>query len=281
MQLNYKPAFTTTLCFVLLLAACKKQDIEAPKEPEKPAPPPANTITMKQKAVSTPVGNAVRGYYIASPSDYDRTTKKYPLLLYIPGAGQFGNGTIDLPLLLNDGAAQLIDEGKFPTNIAVGNDTLSFIVMTPQFTWYPATYSVDACVEHAKSLYRIDTTRIYLSGLSMGGILSCDLGSEQPSKFAAIVAMAGVSRDYDVGLKARLIGQANLPVWAFHCNDDYLFDVQRVRTFINDINGTNPSRKSKGTYWPSGGHDAWTRALEPNYREDGKNIYEWMLQYKR
>lgn len=281
MLVNYKPIFTAVLCCILMLVACKKQDIEAPKEPDKPVPP-AVPVTMKQKAVSTPVGNAVGGYYIATPSNYDeRPTKKYPLLLYVPGAGQFGNGANELPLLLNDGAAQLLDEGKFPTSIRVGADTFSFIVMSPQFRWYPATNSVDACIEHAKAMYRIDTTRIYLSGLSMGGILICDLASEQPQKFAAIVPMAGVSRDYDVGLKARLIGQANLPVWAFHCNDDYLFDVQRVRTFITDINSMNPSRRSKATIWPAGGHDAWTRALEPNYREDNKNIYEWMLQYHR
>jgi len=35
------------------------------------------------------------------------------------------------------------------------------------------------------------------------------------------------------------------------------------------------------TLWPTGGHDAWTQASDPEYREEGMNIYEWMLQYKR
>jgi len=29
------------------------------------------------------------------------------------------------------------------------------------------------------------------------------------------------------------------------------------------------------------GHDAWTKATDPDYRENGMNIYEWMLQYHR
>ena len=43
----------------------------------------------------------------------------------------------------------------------------------------------------------------------------------------------------------------------------------------------NPINPPKLTIWPSGGHDAWTRAVNPDYKENGKNIYEWMLQYTK
>jgi predicted peptidase len=163
----------------------------------------------------------------------------------------------------------------------VGKGSFNFIVFTPQPRWYPSTNSINACIEYAKTHYRVDPSRIYVSGLSMGGILACDLASEIPNSIAAIVPMAGVSRDYDVKAKCKQIAGANLPVWAFHCADDNLFDFSFARKFVDDINSFNPRIKAKLTVWPNGGHDAWTRASEPDYRENGMNIYEWMLQYRR
>jgi predicted peptidase len=280
MRIRFSAFKGIAFSFLLFLAACKKQDMQ----PAEPPPAPADTVAsirMRQIPVLEPVGNAVLGYYVGLPSNYEQTTTRYPLLLFITGAGQFGNGANDLPLLLNDGPAQLIDEGKFPVSIKVGNQRLSFIVMTPQFRWWPSTYSIDACIEHAKQKYRIDSSRIYLSGLSMGGILSCDLGSEVPNKLAAIVPMAGVSKDTDINPKCRQIANAGLPVWAFHSANDPVFEIGKVRNFISAINSFSPRVPARLTEWPSGGHDSWTRALEPAYRENGKNIYEWMLQYKR
>jgi predicted peptidase len=254
-----KPALAL-IFFCLAMASCKKQDILV-KEPEPPqVAPVAPKISMKHKAVSASVGNAVLGYYVGLPSNYEQTNGRYPLLLFISGAGQFGNGASDLPLLLNDGVAQLIDEGKFPSTFKVNGK---------------------ACIEYAKKTYRVDSTRIYISGLSMGGMLACDLGAEIPAKLAAIVPMAGVSKDYDVVAKSRQIALGNLPVWAFHSADDQVFEVNRVRNFITDINSFRPSVSAKLTVWPTGGHDAWTRALDPAYKEGGLNMYEWMLQFHR
>jgi predicted peptidase len=274
---------TKVLCIsctgLLFFLGCKKQDQTVTVPPPPPAPLPS--ITMRLQPRTEPVGNSVLGYYAGLPSDYDTSGKRYPLLLFIPGAGQFGNGANDLHLLLNDGPAQLIDEGRFPGAIRSGGNTFSFIVFTPQLRWYPSTEAIAACVEYACRQFRVDTSRIYLSGLSMGGTLISDLAAVTPRRFAAILPMAGVSRDFDVAAKARAIAAGGLPVWAFHCADDPSFSPSNVRSFINTINSSSPAVRAKLTEWPNGGHDAWTRALEPNYREGGMNIYEWMLQYRR
>jgi predicted peptidase len=269
------------ICLCLVVGSCKKQDITV-QEPERPSVVPQGPkITMQQRAVTAPVGNAVLGYYVGIPSNYNQTTGRYPLLLFLPGAGQLGNGASDLPLLLFDGVAQLLDEGKFPSVFKVNGKEFTFIVMTPQFRWWPSTPSIEACIDYARRTYRIDSTRIYLAGLSMGGILTCDLGAEKPMGLAAIVPMAGVSRDYDVRAKSRQIAQGNLPVWAFHSANDPVTNVNSVRSFITDINSFNPLVPAKLTVWASSSHDAWTKALDPAYKEGGMSIYEWMLQYHR
>src|ERR1700694_5804509 len=204
-----------------IVLSCKKNDAALPAPPAAVNPPnTAVSITSVLHPVTTPVGNAIEGYYVGLPSNYNATTDKYPVLIYIPGAGQFGNGAIDLPLLLKDGPAELIDEKRFPGTFMVNGKTFSFIVFTPQLKWWPDTYSIAACIDFVKAKYRVDSTRIYLSGLSMGGILSCDLGSEIPDQIAAIVPMAGVSPDYWYSARCMHIAQANLPVWEFHSQDD-------------------------------------------------------------
>lgn len=115
----------------------------------------------------------------------------------------------------------------------------------------------------------------------MGGSLTCDLAGEAPRKLAAIVPMAGVSNDFTSNEKCRQIATHQLPVWAFHSQDDAQFPVAKVREFVEKVNSFSPVVKAKATIWPGGGHDSWTRALNPQYKEDGRNIYEWMLQFQR
>jgi predicted peptidase len=249
-----------------------------------PAPvvsPSIPSVTMVLKAVTTPVENAIGGFYVGLPSNYDSVNTKYPVLIYIPGAGQFGNGNVDLPLLLKDGPAELIDEKKFPSVIKSNGQSFTMIVFTPQLKWYTSTYSIEACIDFVKQNYRVDTSRIYLSGLSLGGILSCDVASEIPKTVAAIIPMAGVSRDFELNNKCQLIAQANLPVWAFQDAVDPVFDPQLTKGFIAKLNSFSPAIPAKLTLWSRGEHDAWTKALDPNYKENGLNIYEWMLQYHR
>lgn len=269
------------LCFLSLAAliGCRKSGIDE-QVPEPPTvQPPA--VTMKLKPVVSPIGHNIGGYYVALPSTYDTTTKLHPLLIFLPGAGQFGNGSIDLPALLNDGPVQLVDEKKFPAVITVNGEQHSFILFTPQFRGFASINDVKDCIDFLKTAYRVDTTRIYLSGLSSGGELAAEVGAAMPNRIAAIVPLAGVFADYATTGKCQAIAAGNLPVWAFHCENDPIYPVASMRGFINKINAFNPAVAARVTVWPSGGHDAWTRAIEPAYKENGMNIYEWMLRYKR
>jgi len=270
---------TVTLFAFLLLyifSGCKKQKVieEEPKE----TPPVINSVLIP---VKTPVSSIVDGYYVILPSNYQQSAETFPLMIFTPGAGQFGNGFSDLPLLLKDGPAQIADEKKFPGTFTVNGKKHSLIVFTPQFKRYPSSSEINECIKFAKRTYRIDTSRVYLSGLSIGGIETSNLGAEIPSKIAAIVPMAGVFPDYATTEKCRIMAQSNLPVWLFHSADDPLIPLSTINGFVSKFNSYNPAIVPKLTVWPNGGHDAWTRAIDPLYKKDGMNIYEWMLQYKR
>ncbi len=275
-----KPTYclATALLLLQLFVGCRKDDAPAsPPEVFETAPPVFKPIIQK-------VNDGIGGYYQALPAMYAETKKNYPLLLFIHGGGQFGNGSYDLPLLLNEGIPQLLDEKKFPAEFVVNGTHYSFIVLTPQFNHVPDNTVITSFLEYAKKNYRIDNSRIYICGFSLGSRVACDFSAEFAGSLAAIVPISGVS-NFQVSEKAKSIATANLPVWAFHNQRDVLFSAQETSDFIAQINGFHPTQASRITIFLDStgmlGHDAWSKATSPSYKENNMNIYEWMLQYKR
>lgn len=232
-----------------------------------------------QKPVSVNVNANIGGYQEALPALYDSTSKKYPLLLFVHGVGELGNGTSELGSVTNVGTPKLIKNGSFPAAFTSNGKTFSFIVISPQFKAWPSPADVDAIINYSKNKYRIDTNMIYVSGLSMGGGITWDYAATYNTKIAAIAPICGASGPNDQ--KAQKLATGGVKVWAFHNQDDGIVNVNNSIVYVNKINSYTPPVAAKLTVWPSGGHDAWTKATDPNYKEGGLNMYEWMLQYER
>jgi predicted peptidase len=252
---------------------------------------PANTTTNSNdyvvestpavmKAITTTFTENIGGMYAATPALYESTTKKYPLLIFIHGVGELGNGTSDLPRILSNGVPRLLNEKTFPANFTVNGGNYSFIVATPQFKTWPKPNEINDLINYMVASYRIDEKRIYVSGLSMGGGATWDFSVDNAARIAAITPICGAAwfgEEYCAKIAA-----ANLPVWAFHNADDYTVGAGSTVRLIDMMNKYNPNPQAKSTIWPTGGHDAWTKATNPETREcEGKNMYEWMLQYTR
>src|SRR5689334_16973210 len=65
-------------------------------------------------AVTRSVNDAIGGYYFSAPFHYQQSSKKYPLLIFIHGGGQYGDGGKDLSAVLSDGVPELIKAKLFP-----------------------------------------------------------------------------------------------------------------------------------------------------------------------
>jgi len=270
------------LCLLILIAlspSCKKTYLDKPAETL-----PAHQPFMILKGISTNVGSNVGGYFAGLPDAYSSDSKRYPLLLYIHGGGQFGNGEVDLPNLLSEGIPALLDTKKFPAAITSQGHVYSFVVLAPQFRIYPTNNDIQAFLDYARSNYRIDSSRIYVTGFSIGGRITCDFAGEKAAILAAIVPIAGASTE-SLDDKCRNIVDHHLPAWAFHNQQDELISVYETKNFITTLNNLKPVLPAKLTIFEESSallkHDAWTRATDPAYRENGMNIYEWMLQFKR
>jgi predicted peptidase len=233
------------------------------------------------KAVTYHFNDAIGGFYEILPALYSQTNKLYPTLISLHGGGQLGNGSTDLPLLLNDGIPQLIGRKTFPPNFNINGKNFSYLILSPQFSRFPTNKEVQTFIDYVKKSYRVDPARFYLTGLSMGGIVTTDVASSNSTQFAAIVPMSGAISDSDVVQKCKTIADSKLPIWAFHNSDDPQVSSTGTVKFVSLVNSFEAEIPARLTIFQSSEHDAWTKAIDPGYKENNMNIYEWMLQYTR
>lgn len=281
--------FCYALACSIMLGACKKEDsvtlpqpnpvIETPSDGTKPDLLVVETQPAIQTAVTANISNNCGGYYKALPARYDSTSAKYPLMIFIHGQSALGNGSASALTKISGGPYSLLKSKKFPPNFTVKGSNYSFIVVSPQFKAWPTADDVEAVVNYFVKNLRVDASRIYVTGLSMGGGATWDYAGKFASQVAAIAPVCGASTPSDA--KAKIIADNKLPVWAFHNKDDDKVSVNNSTGYITKINSHKQSPSPKLTLWDTGGHDAWSKAYNLTYKESSMNVYEWMLQYKR
>lgn len=243
----------------------------------------SSVLAQVQTARYTSMDNSTKGYYEYLPEGYGDDAQTYPLLLCIHGVGNCGNGGSELYKVLGTSPSGLINKGIFPTSFTVNNQTFKFIVITPQFLYWPNSDDIQSVLNYVTKHYKVDLNRIYLTGYSMGGGVTWDYASSSSASAKALAAIVPICGASLLDVKhARTITSANLPVWATHNDEDPTVPVKNTLSNISYINlAPAPTPVAKKTIFNSTSHNAWTQTYDPNYRENGMNIYEWMLQYQR
>ena len=238
--------------------------------------------TISWVNTSLNVDNTIDGFYLSLPATYNNAgdNAEYPLIVYLHGDESVEKGRT---AILDNGIPKLIQEGGFPETFRVGGKNHSFIVVAPHYTKKsPIETELNEAIDYILEHYRVNTARIYLTGMSRGGGNTWEYAgrrSENAEKLAAIVPVAGASSPNEE--KAAVIAGANLPVWATHNDEDPLVTVENTNEYVKFINSRNPQIRAKKTIFKSNAHEGWTTTYDPEFKEGGKNIYEWMLQYLR
>jgi poly(3-hydroxybutyrate) depolymerase len=118
----------------------------------------------------------IGGYLESLPVSYTTdSTRKFPMIIFLHGSGEVGDGSQPaLEDLENDASGSIpykIAHGTFPASVTVDGKTFSFIVISPQFTTQNGStvVPIKAMIDTAVKYYRVDTSRIYITGLSLGG----------------------------------------------------------------------------------------------------------------
>lgn len=237
------------------------------------------TTPLVHKSVVTNVNSNVAGFWQSVPSKYSQTTKKYPLIVFIHGIGELGTS---LSRINCCGLPKHLYNKTFPANFSVGGANYSFIVISPQFKVRPTAAQVQSVIDFAKRRWRIDDTRVYVTGLSMGGGSTWDWSAVYGQNAAAIVPVCGGTKPTTT--MASNIASKNLPIWGLYSSADAVVPVQWGRDFFSWIDARNTAyaSKTKLTIWTDASHNTtWARAFNPTTKVDGYNLYQWMLLHKR
>ncbi|TLY98491.1 MAG: phospholipase [Gammaproteobacteria bacterium] len=177
------------------------------------------------------------------PAAFDPSGRtRYPLLIFLHGSGESGE---DLEKVKVHGPPKLVaSKPDFP-----------FIVASPQARNHierfdPAT--LDAMLDELLEQLPVDPDRIYLTGLSMGGIWTYGWAIRHPERFAAIAPVCGL---WDPGDACRL---KDVPVWAFHGAQDPVVPLDGDQAMIDAIKACGGDARL--TVYLYTGHDSWNQA---------------------
>ncbi|MDR1384323.1 MAG: prolyl oligopeptidase family serine peptidase [Planctomycetaceae bacterium] len=193
--------------------------------------------------------------YYAVDSD-----KKFPLLLFLHGAGERGD---KIDTVAVHGPPKLLITNQEVT------EKCPFIVVSPQckngYYWSPAQLLL--LLDDVEKNYKIDKSRIYVTGLSMGGFGSWMITSLAPERFAAVAPICG-------GFEPTQANKfVDVPIWAFHGDADSTVSPElskKMAKAIEDAGG----KKIRLTIYPGVEHDSWTQTY------DNMELYHWFLSNK-
>jgi predicted peptidase len=224
------------------------------------------------------------GYYLFTPESYQSSNDKFPILVFLHGYGERGNSQnnpMELDKILRNGPTKLIKQGTW-------NPSHGMIVAAPQChgDWWERT-SIKSFIEFLMETYRVDHSRIYLTGLSMGGYATFDLLSAfgEDSHVAAAVPVCGSGILSDSGTQ----NLAKIPLWVFHGDADNTVSPEFSKAIVPAVNGLNPEVRAKLTIYPGVGHDSWGMTYDGSgmgtedsvYDAFNQDIYDWMYIYHK
>lgn len=198
-------------------------------------------------------------YYLYFPKDYDtKEEEDFPLLLFLHGGGEAGGSLEDLQI---NGPPKLIVEGKeFP-----------FLILAPQLPYKRKFWNTSALIQLLDTIVagnRVDSKRIYLTGLSRGGTAAWELAVQYPDIFAAMAVVCGMTP-----LPYASWIDKEMPIWVFHGEEDPIIAVEESELMVKKLEQLGYDVTF--TRYQKVGHDAWTKA----YLEE--ELYTWFMSQKR
>ena len=199
-------------------------------------------------------------YMLYTPEAWKGMKMKRPLVVFLHGYGERGpndGGELDkvfihgYPKAVKNGAEYpfMIAAPQCPTDSKHGN------------LWSAYIESLDVFLDHLIATQPVDTKRISLTGISMGGSGAWLWGCCSPERFAAIAPVCGT------GLCWRANAFTNIPVWAFHGDQDTIIPPEESLAMVKRINAIGGNAKL--TLYHGVAHNSWDNAYSEH------TLIEW------
>ncbi|HVF96143.1 MAG TPA: prolyl oligopeptidase family serine peptidase [Flavisolibacter sp.] len=222
-------------------------------------------------------------YRILLPQDFN-PKKKYPLILFLHGSGERGR----------DNEAQLTHGWKLFLGDSIRN-AFPAIVVFPQCpsnsSWSNVQFAYDSAskkrtfnflesgdpttgmrlvlelLDKLGKDYKLDKGRLYVGGLSMGGMGTFELVARKPKMFAAAFPICG-------GANPTAIEKFSRPAWwVFHGAKDDVVPPQYSQVMVDALKAIGANVKF--TLYPNASHNSWDAAFAE------KDLMPWLFSQKK
>ena len=184
--------------------------------------------------------------------------EKFPLLVFLHGSGERGT---DIEMVKNH--SPFTYQNLIKTNVAI------LAPQCPEKRWWD-TNEIYELIQSIATTYNVDTSRIYLTGLSMGGWGTWKLAAEHPELFAAVAPVCGVT-DTDIFRNIEVL--KNTPVHVFHGALDDVVSPNMSLEIYQKLKKVNPDCSL--TIFPNDNHNSW----DSTYSDP--KFYEWLFAQKK
>ncbi|MDR1789916.1 MAG: prolyl oligopeptidase family serine peptidase [Opitutaceae bacterium] len=236
---------------------------------------PANTSdwNYQRDVLNRPVGQDARPpaseagteevfYWLFLPADYGRqaAAEGAPLVLSLHGAGSRGS---EPAKVMRHGMAKLLEEPAWAAAYPA-------VVVSPQCKagarWSPR--QLLALLDEVEKELKINKSRVYVTGLSLGGFGTWMLLAEAPGRFAAAAPICG-------GGKTEWAGRmSGVPIWVFHGDADTKVPIGRSVEMVEALKKAG-ARQVVLTIYKGGGHDVFTRTYA------NPLFHDWLLSQRK
>lgn len=243
---------------------------------------------FERKSFLDPASGRTMPYRLFVPEGYD-PARKYPLVVFLHGGGERGDDN-DKPLLANQGGtiwAKPEEQAKRPAFVLVPQarsvwdggfgrtrNAQNGLDLGRAFEPADDLMTAQSLLQQVLTDYPgIDRKRLYLTGLSQGGIGTWNWNVMQPDLFAAMVAVCGGAAPAKVGVLK------DKPIWAFHAASDPVVPVDFSRNAIAAVRaaGGQPryTEYDPSTLFLPIAHFSWVPAFQ------NEDMREWLFKQSR
>ncbi len=201
---------------------------------------------------------AVEGNYnfwVYTPADYDNDNHKAPLIIFLHGASLCGK---DINKVRKYGVLDAIGKGKIIPSLVLAPQN-------PGGAWNPI--KINCLLEWMKKNYRVDTTRVYVIGMSLGGYGTLDFVGEYPQKVAAAMALCGGCS------LSNFDGLGNVPLWIMHGTADKAVSIGQSKKVVEYLQNAGKDSLLRYSWLPQGSHGILARMF---YLQ---KTYDWLFAH--
>lgn len=205
-----------------------------------------------------PVKDSIPGgynFWIYTPTDYYYYLENTPVIIFLHGRSLCGR---NLDRVRRYGPLDAIIKGR-------QIDALVLVPQNPGGAWNPD--KISSILEWTKEHYAMDSTRVYVIGMSLGGYGTLDFVGTYPDKVAAAMALCGGCSLKDVS------GLGKVPLWIMHGTADRAVPIKQSKVVVEQLQKSNNDKRLRYSWLQGASHGALARVLYMT------KTYEWLFSH--